>query len=406
MAGSSKQSSFAWQWRHAVGRSDLSAPARLICWALGNHMNGDGGGCHPTIEDLTKACRLSKKTVIKHLAVIEQAGWITVIKGRFYGQMHNRKSYVARFPDLPSVPVRQHDDDAEFLSGGIASEGAKVVEMETKDGVNEGINTVYQLPHDKDSPEYSPNISPHSRTRTGASGAERRKSERLFLRWLKGWPNSENYSLSRTRKAWDDLELDQRLQCIQRTADYLNQPDAADRIACPATYLQARAWERLPPAAATERPERVSAKAFGKVWMAYRFWLLLQPPNGQLVITGFDQRQIDQGQVTREGLLFEKTRKSGWPAVNELLTKIREPVMCPSWLVDVSEGFRQVQRGSDLWSAWERLHDRRGWPWFGWTTDYPWFPAVDPSVGDLNAAVDAAMNDFEMLVNEGQEDAG
>ncbi|MBB4146038.1 hypothetical protein GGQ72_004607 [Rhizobium rhizoryzae] len=369
-------------------------------------MDKDGGNCHPTIQDLVALSGLSKKTVIKHLDAAASAGWISVTRGQFYGQMHNRKSYVARFPDRPSVPVRQHDDDAESLGGGIASEGAKVVEMGDEDGVNKGNNTVYQLPHDNESPEDSPNISPQLRTRTGASGAERRKSERLFLRWLKAWPNAEQWSLSRTRKAWDDLDSDQRLRCIDRTPDYLNQPGTADRIACPATYLQARAWERLPPVVAPERPERVSAKAFGKVWMAYRFWLLLQPPNGQLVITGFDQRQIDQGQVTREALLFEKTRKSGWPAVNELLTKIREPVMCPSWLVEVSEGFRQVQRGSDLWSAWERLHERRGWPWFGWTTDYPWFPAVDPSAGDLNAAVDTAMNDFETLVNEGREDAG
>lgn len=369
-------------------------------------MDKDGGGCHPTIEDLTKLSGLSKKTVIKHLHAANQAGWITVITGEFYGQMHNRKSYVARFPDRSNVTARPHDDDAEFLGGVIASEGAKVVEMGAEDGVNKGNNTVYQLPHDNESPKDSPNISPQLRKRTGASGAERRKSERLFLRWLKGWPNSENYSWSKTRKAWDDLDSNQRLQCIDRTPDYLNQPGTADRIACPATYLKARAWERLPPSAAPERPERVSAKAFGKVWMAYRFWLLLQPPNGQLVITGFDQRQIDSGQVTREALLFEKTRKGGWPLVNDLLAKIREPTMCHSWLVEVSEDFRQVHRGSDLWLAWEQLHERRGWPWFGWSTDWPWFPAVDPAAADLNAAVDAAMNEFEMLVNEGQENAG
>lgn len=396
-----------------MARSDLSASAKAICHALGLKMDASGGNCHPTINDLTDLSGLSRKTVIKHLAIIEDAGWISITKGGFYGQMHNRQSYVARFPDRSAMAAPRYDDDADFLGAGSPDDsqrGAKAVELGEEYGVIEGTKTVYQLHHDKDSPKDSPNISPQMRTRTGVSGAERRKSEKLFVRWLKGWPNAEHFSLGRTRKAWDDLDADQRLQCQKRTADYLASVSADERIACPAAYLTARAWEQLPVAEVPDLPERIPAKAFGKLWMAYRFWLLLQPATGQLVITGFDQRRIDQGFVTREALLFEKRRNGGWPPVNDLVAKARDkaanPALCPSWLVPVSEAFRQVQRGTDLFAAWQRLHARRGWPWFQWTTDYPWFPPVDRSAVDLDAAVDAAMTEFEMLANGRASDAG
>lgn len=75
----------------------------------------------------------SKKTVIKHLDAAEKAGWIKVVRGEVWGQMRNRKSYLARFSDtaseaecidgdvpkaLPAATENSFVNTEEFLSEG------------------------------------------------------------------------------------------------------------------------------------------------------------------------------------------------------------------------------------------------------------------------------------------------
>ncbi|MBT9373196.1 helix-turn-helix domain-containing protein [Rhizobium sp. CSW-27] len=388
-----------------MAASDLKPGTRLVLQTLGTKMNADGGGCWPTIDELVGLTGFSKKTVLVHLGKGVAAGWLSISKGEFYGQMHRRNSYFARFPAVDETAA-----DAENEAAGEGDpEGGKVVEFLPEGG---GISTpevVEKLHHDKESPKNSPDNSPkESASARATSGAERRQAEKAFVRWLRTWPNAERYSLNRAKSAFLRLDIQQRAACLRLTPEYLRAVPVRGRIANPADYLTERAWEKLPVAPVIAPSERVAAKPFGKLWMAYRLWLLLQPPEGPLHLTAFDQRRLDQGLIEREVLLCQKRAASGWPTVNAMLAaaRSREPFFCPPALKGVADGFRQVQRGSDLFHAWERLHLGRCWPWFQWTTEYPWFPAVDLTTGDLDAAVDAAMTDFARQVSEGLNNAG
>lgn len=365
-----------WQWRRAIGESDLHATTRDILRLLSEFMDRDGGSCFPTIADIAAKSGRDEKTISRHLKMAELKGWLEIQTGIFSGQRWRNQSYLAAFPAGQKLP--EFSPEAEGIVGGKHPE---------------------PWGQDNTSPYTSTNTSPENAGGRVLTRNERLRINREFLRWLPTWPNYEHYSDATARREWFLLSNDQRRGCILLTPAYLR---TLKGRSSPADYLRDKAWEELPPDVVNAPPEKIEAKAFSPLWMTYRFSLLLQPPSGQVAFTKFDNDRIEAGQKTRDELLRAKLAVGGWPAVNDMISDMRAglPFRCSAALEAFTGELRSVKRDSELFAAWGRLHERRGWPFFSFTPNYIPFPAVELGADDLDAAVEAAMTEFAGLLSK------
>ncbi len=92
-------SSPAWTWRKAVTKSGLSSTTRLVLLTLSTHMNDQGESCYPSLVTQAEETGLSKQSVITHLAIAENAGWLTTKRHGYGDQRYNRNEYFARLPN-------------------------------------------------------------------------------------------------------------------------------------------------------------------------------------------------------------------------------------------------------------------------------------------------------------------
>lgn len=412
----------AWSWRHAVAKSGLQPITRLVLHTLGLKMDATGGSCYPPISELVELTGLDKKTVLKHLELAEEAGWIAVSQHGFRGQKWKRNEYIARWPgrDLVGSPAAGDDEGGGALpppsqarqsgKGGGAvppPSASKVVEMTPEGGGNDAPKVVEQLHQDKILPANSPENSPSAGADADAqreenSGFDRKKVSAAFDRWQKGYPAAG--SLEYAKNAWFGLSAEERAECIRLTPAFVASHRKSD-LSVPAVYLKNREWQSMPPEAdPAEKPAVGIAKAFGKLWMGTRLVTLDQPPTGLIHLTAFDERRIASGAVRREDVLREKRREHGWPLVREMadLARRRENFVTSLAMLPQVSAFAAVHRDSDLFRAWADLHARHDWPFFDHAPEWVYFPPVSDEADDLDTAVEDALATFLISVNEGR----
>lgn len=114
-----------WTWRQAIFESDLTATTKLVLQALASHLNDMGGPMFPSQERLAKLCTLSERSVITHLQIAEDEGWIVASKRTSQGSKWAANEYVARFPDgvkeihpTTTCGVKEIHPRGERASGG------------------------------------------------------------------------------------------------------------------------------------------------------------------------------------------------------------------------------------------------------------------------------------------------
>ncbi|NSZ16350.1 helix-turn-helix domain-containing protein [Agrobacterium vitis] len=235
-----------------------------------------------------------------------------------------------------------------------------------------------------------------------AKRTERARIGRQFDAWYKLWPKPGSPEFA--RNAWFALSAEERDACIERTPAYLAWAKRDD-LTAPAVYLKARAWTDLPDhLGETQEPARVVAKPCGKLWMGRRLEALLSDPTGPFFITAFDERRIATGAISREALIWEKRREHGWPLVVKMQDRALrgEPFVTSADLLPLVADFVGVKPDSDLFAAWRRLHERRGWMFIDGRCEWNYFPPVDPAEPDLDAAVEAALQHFKISLSEGR----
>ncbi|TWD54529.1 hypothetical protein FB480_103441 [Agrobacterium vitis] len=230
--------------------------------------------------------------------------------------------------------------------------------------------------------------------------ADREKVERQFQQWLKTWPGVGNLDFA--RNAWQALSADQRTACINQTPAYLSWADR--KITAPAVYLKNRAWEDMPEDAGEAARTHALAGFCGKLWVGRWFQVVLSPPEVS-PLTKSESAMIERGHMTREAVLLGKRLQNGWPEANRMLDLARE---CKGVSVSLAlkpfvADFQSVGRDTDLFKAWKRLHERRGWPQIKRPMPNIWLPAVDADAVDLDAAVEVALANFEQAISEGRE---
>lgn len=119
-----------WTWRQAIFESDLQATTKLVLQALASHLNDMGGPMFPSQERLAKLCSLSERSVITHLQIAEDAGWIVATKRQLDGSKWAANEYGARFPDgVKQVHPTKQDGvkDVHLRGEGVSPGGVKEV---------------------------------------------------------------------------------------------------------------------------------------------------------------------------------------------------------------------------------------------------------------------------------------
>ena len=117
-----------WSWRDAVTQADLEPNTKYILLVLSLYMDERGGSCYPTIDTLVKDSSLARGTVIKHLNLAEEAGFILRRRHGFKGQEWANNEYAAAYP--AHAALIKPDDTAE--KGGSTIEPPSPQECETK----------------------------------------------------------------------------------------------------------------------------------------------------------------------------------------------------------------------------------------------------------------------------------
>jgi hypothetical protein len=85
-------------WRKAILKSELAPTTRHVLLTLACHMNAVGESCFPSIKLLCEETGLSNRSVITHLQIASEIGWITVGKHGFGGQRWAAHEYRPSWP--------------------------------------------------------------------------------------------------------------------------------------------------------------------------------------------------------------------------------------------------------------------------------------------------------------------
>lgn len=87
-----------WSWRHAIQKSALPALTKLVLYNLAIHMNEAGENCFPSLDRQAQDTGMSRRSIVTHLRVAEQAGFFTKKAHGFGNRSWKRHEYIPCFP--------------------------------------------------------------------------------------------------------------------------------------------------------------------------------------------------------------------------------------------------------------------------------------------------------------------
>ncbi|MGR4895820.1 helix-turn-helix domain-containing protein [Stenotrophomonas sp. LARHCG68] len=64
-------------WQAAVTKSDLASSTKLVLLVIGTYMNQHGEGALPSYKRLASYASLNRATVIRHVELAVEQGWLT-----------------------------------------------------------------------------------------------------------------------------------------------------------------------------------------------------------------------------------------------------------------------------------------------------------------------------------------
>ncbi len=357
----------AWSWRHAINRSDLQATTKHVLIVLSCWMNEHGGGCYPSISDLVGATSRDKKTVLKHLEVARDAGWIVVSNHGLRGRKWKRNEYSARWPErdltAPATSLDDDDEGREAPEGGGATpppQANEVVESCPRGGGATPPDVVEPLHHVYNQSSNQSNTSPVERERASADAngrgvgeverTDRKAVERQFFVLIKGWPGSQGMPTDRAMKLWIALSPQDREAALAGRDGWFAvlRSQKKSHFPAPLTYIRERLWEAVP-APEEVAQEALSAPPFGPLWAAVRLSRLIRQPECDdkgFPLDGFPSKVLFIDSMAGRGarlVAHPGSDVAGWPELAERMVAV--PV------------------GGERWAQWRDEFQRRGWPW-------------------------------------------
>lgn len=389
---------------------------KLLAVRLADFADDDGRGIYPGVDRLAQETELSERTVQRILADFERDG-ILVCRQRATGRPGVANRYDFDLERLFAYDADQAKAEPKVETGDSVS---PVDDAETGDNPAErGDTDDREGCHGDTRTVIEPPLEPSvERGRAGeheggqeAQADEHAESdaaiERSFWRLVKGWPGFDGMPKRPAQAAWRKLSAEERQQAADKFPAWLALLKAQKKshVPAPATYFGEKLWQAVP-----DQPQQPAgpklAAPYGKLWMTARFADLHRKAYGPVAsLTAFEQSLVRAGKTTSEVIYRDKVRRSGWTVVNAMHERAADAkgYPCPADLMSIADGFRQVHRDGDLYAAWRREHERRGWPFLDDTRPPEWvhFPAVaDGWEADPDVAVRAAIDDFAVRLRE------
>lgn len=228
-----------WSWRQAILKSGLEATTKLVLLALSTYMNDHGEGCYPSQDQIALDTSLSKRSVINHIELAVQAGFLIKEKRNLQGKRWDANEYRASIPneDAPDSPHHQgvqHIHPTEKRGEPVALEGCSTF--------THGVNQLH-LNSSKNSSKNSEDISPNPKNQ-----------ESDFEEFWKMWPKERRCEKPEAQKAWREaLKKIQANQLMEAARRYVSSKDAMGGFApYPAKWLKRERWLELMPEAAPD----------------------------------------------------------------------------------------------------------------------------------------------------------
>ena len=96
-----------WAFRQRVG----SPMAKLVLARLAERADKDTGECHPSFDSIAAETELSRRTVIRQIAVLEAGGWLEVVRCR-RGNQYRLACSARVAPEAPSDATSGSDTES------------------------------------------------------------------------------------------------------------------------------------------------------------------------------------------------------------------------------------------------------------------------------------------------------
>ncbi len=307
------------------------------------------------VDSIAAKCDLSCRTVQRVLSDFVREGILKVVSEGGNGPGDTRRydfdMAVVRSlplavapPDSRSVKAENKGDTVSPLADEKGDTDDAKGDIDDTEGCHGVTQTVIE-------PPIEPSLE-RARARDDFDRAENGKvGDRAFKRAFAAWPTYVSDSETSARKAWEGLTTEERLQAIERQADYVQSVKTTGRskFCTFGVYLSEKRWEKLPDKSAAKMG-RAFEPPFGPAWAAICFSYLVSGPVelGPPDVTRESRRRAYEGMVSLRGeewardfvrrqgcdfdengtMLFpddfeerqmrEHIRKNGYPAVTAL----------------------------------------------------------------------------------------
>ncbi len=106
-----------WSWRHALELADLPSLSKLLGYTIANDLSDSGKFSQRSAKELAAACGMSLKSVDRHSANLEAAGFLHVeVRRNDLGHPIGRK-WSPRFPENCELPREPAVSQTDFVAG-------------------------------------------------------------------------------------------------------------------------------------------------------------------------------------------------------------------------------------------------------------------------------------------------
>ena len=136
-------------WLRAVLKSKLPHVAARVAVRIGLHLNVEFGRCDPGVGKIAKGSKVSERSVYRQLALLEQAGWITIRSG---GGRKRSNHYVLKYPDTALAGFNSENPvsgDTKTLSAVTQNPATKVADKKSLKAKRTGRNAFSVSPGER-----------------------------------------------------------------------------------------------------------------------------------------------------------------------------------------------------------------------------------------------------------------
>lgn len=393
-------------------RANMGSKTRkLVLLKLIDACEDDGTRIFPAVDTVARAAECSGRQVQRELRLFEEKGLLRLVR-RGGKRPGDTSEYAMNLDMLERIAkigwnaffgVAEAADDVDSMGDTVSpmDDGDAGVMGDISGAMGDTGVTPMGDRSCHPTPPTTPPLDP------SVERARETASEKAYWRLMKRWPGLRGMPKAKTRLAWERLSGDEQRDAVERFPAWLAAVEKThDHVPGPYSYFHERLWTEIPADIPTSAIGPKLAAPYGKLWMAERIVDLLRKPYGAIgALTTFEQRQVQLSQKTAEELYREKIRRSGWTLVNAMHERAADMkgYPCRPELMPLAESFRAAHRDGDLYAAWRREHERRGWPFIDDTRPPEWvhFPPVpDGWEADPDAAVWSALEEFAAQVRE------